>query len=176
MKKLLALVIVPALALTLSLDASAQTTKADKHNRAARTAAAADIDALHSSKAIIGTKIEDAQGKSLGKVEELLIDPKTGKVDQVVVGLGGMMGVGEKKVVVPWSDMKMQALHEGKRAVITMDRSRLESAPTYDRKTAATDRRAPAASPATGRNEDSLHKAPIGQPEGDKTQPAEKKY
>ena len=103
--------------------------------------------ALHDSGDIIGTRIKNAEGKDIGEIDRLLIDPQNGKVSHVVVGLGGFLGVGEKKVVVPWSDLKFGAVHDGKKAVISMDQAKLESAPRYER-TARADR-SPSASPST---------------------------
>ncbi len=103
--------------------------------------------ALHDSGDIIGTRIKNAEGKDIGEIDRLLIDPQSGKVSHVVVGLGGFLGVGEKKVVVPWSDLKMGAAQNGKKATITMDQAKLESAPRYERSARA--ERSPAASPAT---------------------------
>jgi sporulation protein YlmC with PRC-barrel domain len=100
---------------------------------------------LHEAKEIIGTRIKNAEGKDLGEVDQLLIDPKSGKVSHVVIGLGGLAGVGEKKVVVPWSDLMFAGAAQ--RNAITMDQAKLESAPRYDR-SARTDA-APAASPRT---------------------------
>ena len=103
---------------------------------------------LHDSGDIVGTRIKNAEGKDIGEIDRLLIDPQSGKVSHVVVGLGGFLGVGEKKVVVPWSDLKMSAAHEGKKALITMDQAKLESAPRYERTASRTDR-SPSASPST---------------------------
>jgi hypothetical protein len=105
---------------------------------------------LHDSGDIIGTRIKNAEGKDIGEIDRLMIDPSSGKISHVVVGLGGFLGVGEKKVVVPWSDLKMGAAHDGKKALITMDQAKLESAPRYER-TARADR-SPSASPATTTN------------------------
>ena len=110
---------------------------------------------LHESSDIIGTRIKNTDGKEIGKIDKLLIDPQTGKVSHVVIGLGGMMGVGARDVVVPWSDLKMaKADHEGRKATITMDQAKLDTAPRYER-TARVDRnRAPSASPATTTDSD----------------------
>jgi hypothetical protein len=102
---------------------------------------------LHDSGDIIGTRIKNAEGKDIGEIDRLMIDPSSGKVSHVVVGLGGFLGVGEKKVVVPWSDLKMGAATDGKKALITMDQAKLERAPRYERTARA--ERAPSASPAT---------------------------
>jgi sporulation protein YlmC with PRC-barrel domain len=100
---------------------------------------------LHETKDIIGTRIKNTAGKDLGEIDQLLID-RNGKVSHVVVGLGGVAGVGEKKVVVPWSELKFAPVAAGKKNAITMDEAKLESAPRYDR-TAARSDVAPAASP-----------------------------
>jgi sporulation protein YlmC with PRC-barrel domain len=105
---------------------------------------------LHESSDIIGTRIKNAEGKDIGEIDRLMIDPQSGKISHVVVGLGGFLGVGEKKVVVPWSDLKMTGHADGRKAVITMDQAKLESAPRYER-TARADR-SPSASPATDRS------------------------
>jgi len=87
---------------------------------------------LHETKDIIGTRIKNTAGKDLGEIDQLLID-RNGKVTHVVIGLGGVAGVGEKKVVVPWSELKFAPVTEGKKNAITMDEVKLESAPRYDR-------------------------------------------
>ena len=102
---------------------------------------------LHDSGDIIGTRIKNAEGKDIGEIDRLMIDHQSGKISHVVVGLGGFLGVGERKVVVPWSDLKLTAAADGKKAMITMDQAKLESAPRYER-TAGADR-SPSASPAT---------------------------
>lgn len=154
MKKLL--VGIAALAVATPLVAGAQTTRPSdrpasditkqRETRDARPAWKADGTVVESGD-IIGTRIKNAQGKDIGEIDKLMIDPQSGKISHVVVGLGGLLGVGEKKVVVPWSDLKMGAVHDGRKAMITMDQAKLESAPRYER-TARADR-SPAASPAT---------------------------
>jgi hypothetical protein len=126
---------------------SAQTTRpADKPARdtADTKAPAWKHPGLHESKDIIGTRIKNAGGKDLGEIDQLLID-RNGKVSHVVIGLGGLAGMAEKKVVVPWSDLKFAPVTEGKKNAITMDETRLESAPRYER--SARSDAPPAASP-----------------------------
>jgi len=103
---------------------------------------------LHETKDIIGTRIKNTAGKDLGEIDQLLID-RNGKISYVVIGLGGIAGVGEKKVVVPWSDLKFAPVAAGKKNAITMDEAKLETAPRYDRAAAAHLDAAPAASPRT---------------------------
>jgi sporulation protein YlmC with PRC-barrel domain len=106
---------------------------------------------LHESSEIIGATVEGADGKNIGKVEALLIDPKDGKVSHAVVGMGGMLGVGEDKVVVPFDALKMTSHEPGKKGKIAIDRSALDQAPKYVKAS----ERQPAASPSTTRGTDS---------------------
>jgi hypothetical protein len=108
---------------------------------------------LHETKDIIGTRVKNAQGKDLGEIDQLLID-RHGKVTHAVIGMGGLAGVGEKKVVVPWSELKFAPVAEGKKNSVVIDEARLESAPRYDRSARAADT-APAASPSTSPAKDS---------------------
>ena len=103
---------------------------------------------LHETNDIVGAKVQNAEGKDIGKVDALLLDPKDGKITHAVIGLGGMLGLGKDKVVVDYSALKMSGHENGRRAKIAVDQSALESAPKYVK---ATDR-APSASPATTRS------------------------
>lgn len=149
MKKILAGL--AAVVFAAPLIVSAQTTRpADKPARdtARDTQAPAWKHAgLHETKDIIGTRIKNAEGKDLGEIDQLLID-RNGQVSHVIIGVGGLAGVGEKKVVVPWSDLKFAPVTEGKKNAITMDAAKLERAPRYDR--SARSDAAPAASPRGG--------------------------
>lgn len=46
---------------------------------------------------LIGTKVEDAAGKNLGKIEDILVDAE-GDAETVVINDGGVMGLGGKLV------------------------------------------------------------------------------
>jgi hypothetical protein len=163
MKKLLAAAVVPSL-LTLGFvtDGLAQTSPPPAKDRPAMDRPAADRPAakpsvppreawkapegLHTSGELIGTRIKNAEGKDIGEIDQLLIDPKTGSVTHVVVGLGGILGVGETKVVVPFSDITLGAQHQGGRAMVTMDPAKLDKAPRWERRQVSRDL-SPAASP-----------------------------
>lgn len=151
MKKLL--VGVAAVLFAAPLAVSAQTTRpADKParetSRDTKAPAWKNEAGLHETKDIIGTRIKSPEGKDLGEVDQLLIDTSSGKVSHVVIGVGGLAGVGEKKVVVPWSELKFAPVTAGKKNAITMDKAMLDSAPRYERHARA--ERYPSASPSTG--------------------------
>ena len=146
MKKLLVSFVAVLFAAPLAV--SAQTTRpADRPASDTKAPAWKNTAALHETKDIIGTRIKSSDGKDLGEVDQLLIDTQTGKVSYAVIGVGGLAGVGEKKVVVPWSELKFAPTAEGKKNAIVMDQAKLDSAPRYER--SARMERSPSASPST---------------------------
>jgi sporulation protein YlmC with PRC-barrel domain len=167
MKKLLAAAVVPSLlTFGIATDAFAQTSRPATSDRPAMDRPAtrpaerpADKPAappretwkapegVHTSSELIGTRIKNAQGKDIGEIDQLVIDPKSGNVTHVVIGVGGLLGVGETKVVVPFSDISLNAQHQGSKAVVTMDQTKLEKAPRFERRQVSREV-SPAASPA----------------------------
>ena len=91
---------------------------------------------------MIGSLVKGADGKDLGKINQLMVDPRDGKIVYAVVAVGGMLGVGEKLVAVPWNAVKLSQA-QGK-LIATIDRALLEQAPAMNS--------SPAASPSTDPN------------------------
>ena len=55
---------------------------------------------------LIGMNIQNSQGKSLGEVNDLVIDGNTGKVKYAAVTYGGFLGFGDKLFAVPYEAFK----------------------------------------------------------------------
>ncbi len=135
------------LPLALALDASAQTRQAPSNQGAPQTWQ--HPQGVVESDKLIGARIKGSDGKDLGQVDALLVDGREGKISHVVVGKGGLAGIGETKVVVPWSDVKLSMDRDGSTPTVSMDQATLDKAPRYERRRAGGDQE-PAASPATG--------------------------
>ena len=80
--------------------------------------------------AIIGAKVHDDSGSTIGKIDELYLDDN-GAIKVVVVTVGGVMGVGGRDVAVKWSDIKFQ--RDGKSVLLTTSLSKdaLTAMPDY---------------------------------------------
>ena len=54
---------------------------------------------------VIGINVYNDNNEKIGDIQELIID-KSGKVDNVVLGVGGFLGMGEHYVAVPMEKLK----------------------------------------------------------------------
>ena len=55
---------------------------------------------------MIGHPVEDISGNKVGAIEGIHIG-KDGKVADVIVGVGGFLGVGQRDVMVKWSSLRI---------------------------------------------------------------------
>jgi hypothetical protein len=106
--------------------------KEDKANTRSETG---EPSSSQGSPGILLSKLMDADFKSandedLGQLEELLINPQTGKVEFAVLARGGFLGIGEKLVPIPWQAVRYQSEDE---FTVSVDKEKLKSAPTVDK-------------------------------------------
>jgi sporulation protein YlmC with PRC-barrel domain len=78
---------------------------------------------------LIGSPVRGQDGKDLGKVSKLMIDPSDGRVTTVIISSGGTLGMGGKELAMPWSAMKL-ARDQDARVVVTVQQPMMEQAPS----------------------------------------------
>jgi len=81
---------------------------------------------LVGSDSLVGSTVRDGEGRDIGKVDRLMIDPNDGRISSIIVATGGTLGVGSNMISVPWSSVKV-GQDRGK--VIVTASQMLESAP-----------------------------------------------
>jgi sporulation protein YlmC with PRC-barrel domain len=57
------------------------------------------------SSKLIGLNVYNEQNEKLGDINEILVD-KSGKIDGVVIGVGGFLGMGERNIKVDMAKLK----------------------------------------------------------------------
>lgn len=79
----------------------------------------------------IGQGVSNDAGEVIGDINDLLFD-KSGKIVNVVIGVGGFLGIGEKNVAIPYSALAITADANGKRVIkAVLSRERLHGAPDF---------------------------------------------
>ena len=87
----------------LSVPAFAQSAQKSDPSAAAQTAAQT-LGTWRSSK-MISLNVYNNNNEKIGDINELITD-SSGKIDVVVIGVGGFLGMGERNVGLPWSQLK----------------------------------------------------------------------
>ena len=85
----------------LSGAAFAETATTDRSN----INTAVHRDGQWRSSKLIGVNVYNDNNEKIGDIQELIVD-KSGKVDNVILGVGGFVGMGEHYVAVPMEKLK----------------------------------------------------------------------
>ena len=80
---------------------------------------------------VVKAKVQNSRGENLGQINDLIIMPD-GKVGYAILSHGGVLGIGNKLIPIPW-----QALKPGPDwniFTVNIDKAELEKAPNFDPK------------------------------------------
>jgi sporulation protein YlmC with PRC-barrel domain len=120
-----------------------------------------DLDKMQSWRGskLIGSTVKDRAGRDIGKIEDLMFG-RDGKISYAILSFGGLLGVGDRYYVVPWSSMRIER-PDGKTMTVMLDNVKkedLEKAPKYTEKAA---RQEPPPAKATEARSDTMITADV---------------
>lgn len=77
---------------------------------------------------VIGQPLVNATGEEIGDIKDLVLD--SGQVVYAVVGVGGFLGMGERKVTIPFEQIQLS--EDEARIMTLMTEEDLKALPEYD--------------------------------------------
>ena len=84
---------------------------------------------------LTGTTVYGAEDAKVGEIGDVVLSGD-GKVDAVVIDVGGFLGIGEKEVAVGMDNLAFMADKDGKKYLYTdFTKDQLEAQPAYDKST-----------------------------------------
>jgi sporulation protein YlmC with PRC-barrel domain len=78
---------------------------------------------------LIGATVKSTQGQNIGEVTDLVVNNKN-DVIAAVVSVGGLLGVGQKKIGVRYQDFEVSP--DGRTLYLNMNEEQLEQQPAFD--------------------------------------------
>jgi sporulation protein YlmC with PRC-barrel domain len=105
-------------------------TQEKKGDMAGKTAEGQRINAFMVEK-IIGSKVINLKGETLGKIGDLVIDIDTGRIIYAVIESGGFLSIGDKLFPVPWDSLA--ALPSEGIFFLNQSKEQMAKAPAFDK-------------------------------------------
>jgi len=92
---------------------------------------------------LVGRDVKNPAMETIGSIDNVVADPE-GKIQQVVISVGGFLGVGSRRVAVAWNQLRVDPATNV--AMVDMTKDQLKSAPEVQERRATA---APATAPTS---------------------------
>ena len=94
------------------------------------TTAVVNPDGSLNASKLIGLDVQSPQEEKVGDIGEVVVS-KDGNIEGVVVDVGGFLGIATHPVLLEWDDVTLSSQDGTDRAVVNLDKARLEQMPAY---------------------------------------------
>jgi sporulation protein YlmC with PRC-barrel domain len=78
-----------------------------------------------------GNKVISSDGENIGKIKDIMLDVRSGRVAYAVLSSGGFLGIGDKLLAIPWNALTLDT--QEKCFVLNMVAERVKNAPGFDK-------------------------------------------
>jgi len=80
---------------------------------------------------LLGKVVINTKGEQLGRVHDLILS-KDGCMEYIILGHGGLLGIGDRLVPIPWKSVQTGAKSDV--LIVSADKDSLEKAPSFETK------------------------------------------
>lgn len=80
---------------------------------------------------IVGDKINNPEGEELGKIDNIMINLRSGEIEYAVLEFGSFLGVGGKLFAVPFRELRLDP--DKKVFILNRDKEYLKQSPGFDK-------------------------------------------
>lgn len=88
-----------------------------------------ETTSLIASDMVEGTTIFNKDGEKMGKVQNFMVNKRSGQVEYAVMSFGGFLGMGEDHYPLPWKKLQYDDTQHG--FVVDIDQPTLDKAPKH---------------------------------------------
>jgi sporulation protein YlmC with PRC-barrel domain len=81
---------------------------------------------------VYNQSVYDKNEQKIGDLTDMII-AKDGHIKSAIIGVGGFLGVGQKDVEIPFTDLKMMTRNGKNWLALDRTKDQLQSAPTFDK-------------------------------------------
>ncbi|MFM0736205.1 PRC-barrel domain-containing protein [Paraburkholderia xenovorans] len=78
-----------------------------------------------------GNKVISSDGEDIGKIKDIMLDVRSGRIAYAVLSSGGFLGIGDKLLAIPWHALTLDT--QEKRFALAMTAERVKNAPGFDK-------------------------------------------
>jgi sporulation protein YlmC with PRC-barrel domain len=80
---------------------------------------------------LVNAPVRNTAGENLGKIEDVVIDPQTGKAQYAILSFGGVLGMNKKLFPIPWSSLNTSRTRDY--VLLDTPEDALQRAPGFER-------------------------------------------
>jgi len=82
---------------------------------------------------VVKSDVYDPQENKIGTIDDVLMS-RNGSPEQAIIGVGGFLGIGEKDVSIPFSDLKLKTRNGKNWFELARSKDELKNATAFDTK------------------------------------------
>ncbi|RFU44835.1 PRC-barrel domain-containing protein [Paraburkholderia sp. DHOC27] len=78
-----------------------------------------------------GDKVLSTEGDDIGKIKDIMLDVRSGRIAYAVLSSGGFLGIGDKLLAIPWHALTLDTARQCFR--VAMSSESIRNAPGFDK-------------------------------------------